>query len=347
MLKTVDYMELGKLGNYILVDVRSPGEFLEYHIPGSINLPLFNDEERRIIGTAYHQESIDIATKLGLEYAAAKLPRLYEEFYRLKGQYKNIALMCERGGMRSTSVCSLLDSIGFNAVKLRGGYKGYRGLVNQSLPALIADKRLVVLHGLTGVGKTDLLKKLEGMGFDVLDLEQYANHRGSLLGSVGLGACRSQKQFEAEIFERLLRVKSKYIFIEAESSRIGNIVVPQFIMKAMAEGFHILVESSIEARAERLVAEYGGAERVEEILSALDDLGKYISHENICRYKQMVESGDLGSAAIELMARYYDPMYAADQRKYSYELIVDSDDLKKAASDIERWLRNLLPHREI
>lgn len=340
MFNTVDYDKLE--GDYILIDVRSPEEYSKFTIPGAISLPIFDNEERKLIGTVYNHESVEKAKKIGVDFASKKLPALYEEISRLKKDHDKIVLFCERGGYRSSSLSALFSSIGISVAKLRGGYKGYRAVVNDMLPRLNKEVKYIVIHGYTGTGKTELLRMLQSRGYDVIDLEKYANHRGSLLGNVGLGSCVSQKQFESLIYDSLKSRKSDIIFVEGESSRIGNIVVPNYIMESMRAGWHILAEGSIEKRVERIVEEYTNKEDCKaEIVNSLERLGKHISAKRIEEYKKGVEKENYCEVAKDLMLRYYDPMYENEQKKFKYELTVNTDNMEKACSCIEEWLKNI------
>jgi tRNA 2-selenouridine synthase len=342
MFNTIDYEQLE--GDYILIDLRSPEEYSDFTIPGALSLPLFDNEERKLIGTVYNHESIEKAKKIGVDFASKKLPILYEEISRLKKDRDKVVLFCERGGLRSSSVCSLLSSLGVGAVKLRGGYKGYRSVVNAMLPKLNSGVNYIVIHGYTGTGKTELLKMLEDKGHDVLDLERYANHRGSLLGDVGLGNRVSQKQFESLVYDRLKGRKSNVIFVEGESSRIGNIVVPHYIMESMKAGKHILAEGSLDKRVQRIVEEY--TQHVDcksDIKNSLEKLGRHISAKRIEDYTRCIEEDNYCEVARDLMVRYYDPMYENEQKEFEYELTVNTDNMEEACQSIEEWMGNRRP----
>ncbi|QGU94532.1 tRNA 2-selenouridine(34) synthase MnmH [Clostridium bovifaecis] len=338
MLKNIDYRELR--GKFILVDVRSPGEYEDATIPGAVNVPLLDNEERRIVGTIYVKESVEKAKRMGLELVGKKLPFLYDKIRELEKEHKNIVFFCARGGFRSVTISTLMASLGVNASKLMGGYKGYRKVVNEELPILNEEVTYVVLHGNTGVGKTEILKKLCQDGYEVLDLEGAANHRGSLLGSVGLGQPRSQKQFESLVYDTLRRRKSDIVFVEGESRRIGNIVIPSSIWERMEEGVHILVQAPLEFRANLILKEYMKKEGFEkEILFALDLLKKYMSEENIQRYEKMAVDKEYKELAEQLMVKYYDPLYASSEKKYEYNKKIEVNDIEKAAQDIESWMK--------
>ncbi|HOS70388.1 MAG TPA: tRNA 2-selenouridine(34) synthase MnmH [Bacillota bacterium] len=342
MFNTIDYEQLE--GDYVLVDVRSPKEYSEFTIPGAVNLPIFDDEERELIGTVYNHESIDKAKKMGVDFASKRLLLLYEEIKKLREEHDKIILFCERGGYRSSSLCALLNSIGIGAVKLRGGYKGYRAVVNSMLPKLNSEVNYIVIHGYTGTGKTELLKMLENRGYDILDLEKHANHRGSLLGDVGLGSRMSQKQFESLVYDNLRHRNSDTIFVEGESSRIGNIVIPHYIMQSMKAGKHILAVGSIEMRVRRIVEEYTkGKDSDADIINSLEKLGRNISARRIEEYARNIRLGNYHQVAEDLMIRYYDPMYENEIKEFEYELTVNTDNIREACLNIEKWLEKARP----
>lgn len=343
MYKTIRYMELDIDGDYILVDVRSKGEHESFTIPGAVNIPIFDNEERHIIGTIYKNESIEKAKKVGIQMVSAKLLDLYEKFSELKNDYKEVIIFCERGGMRSSSLWSLFNSIGLKVTKLEGGYKGYRAYINENLSKAVDEVTFIMLHGHTGTGKTQLLQQLEQKGLDVLDLEGYANHRGSLLGDVGLPEKISQKKFEALVFEKLRRRKTNHILIEAESGRIGNVIIPQYMHNKMKQGIHIMVEGSLEARAQRIVEEYIVNDKSkQEILDALDRLGKYMGVKKTAHIVELVEAEDYVEASKELMLIHYDPLYAKGQQRYDFSLTVDSDNMEAAVEEIDVFVNNIL-----
>ncbi|MSR86470.1 tRNA 2-selenouridine(34) synthase MnmH, partial [Candidatus Woesearchaeota archaeon] len=198
---------------YVFVDVRSPKEFIEDHIPGAINIPLFSNEERAIVGTLYKQVGKDVAIDKGLEIVGHKLPEMIQEYQTLKE--KRIIVYCWRGGMRSGSVVGLLQSLKFDVVQLENGYKDYRRFVREQLDRVHIPS-LVILYGLTGSGKTEILGKIKNS----IDLEGLAQHRGSIFGDIGLTQ-RSQKMFESLLLKRLIELQQeKVVFIEGESRRI-------------------------------------------------------------------------------------------------------------------------------
>ncbi|WBW95500.1 tRNA 2-selenouridine(34) synthase MnmH [Oceanirhabdus sp. W0125-5] len=338
MLLPQEYKKINRDG--LFIDVRSPGEYKQETIPGAINMPIFDDEERKIIGTLYKQESAYEASKVGIEYASKKLLHFFEEIHELKKTNKDITLFCARGGMRSGVISTFINSMGINVSRIKGGYKAYRKVVMEELVELNDSVEYIVIHGNTGVGKTEILKQLKEDGYSVLDLEKAANHRGSLLGSVGLNKCNSQKMFESYIHEELSRNKGgKYVFVEAESRRIGSVFVPEYVHNKMKVGKHIFIDASLEFRSEIIIREYTkNVNYLEEISLALDKLAKYMGKKKAEYYKEKLNEGKIKEVTMELMETYYDPMYTNTSDKYEYELRLTIDDINKAAKDIEKWL---------
>jgi tRNA 2-selenouridine synthase len=342
MIKTIDYYEIDEnnaKNKHVLIDVRSPEEFSHATIPGALNIPIFSDEERKVIGTIYVQESVEKAKRIGIEAASKNLPFIYNEIDKLKNDYNTFILFCARGGMRSSSLVSLFMSLGINAFKLRGGYKGYRNYINKILPETVKDIEFVVIHGNTGVGKTNILKNLSEKGFDTLDLEGCANHRGSLLGSVGLGKENAQKQFESLVYESLKKRKSNLVFVEGESKRIGNIIIPEYIYTCMEKGKHINTWADISIRVKNIMMDYVKDDNT-ELIEALKKLEKYVSSKNINKYISDIQEHKYEAVIGELMIKYYDPMY--ENKKYNYEFTIENNDIEHTCNIIINWADGLM-----
>lgn len=327
--------------NTVFIDVRSQGEYDEAHIPGAVNIPLFTNEERRAIGTAYKNDSVSEARKLGIQYASARLPQIYEMILGLKDSHdRQLVAYCARGGYRSTFFASAFSSIGVGVLKLDGGYKRYRNYIIEQLPELNDSFNYIVLHGNTGTGKTKVLKNISAYGLDVLDLEGAANHRGSVLGSVGLGPCNSQKQFESNIFHQMQSFKGVDILVEAESRKIGNVLVPICVHEKMKNGVHILIEEEIDYRVQVIKEDYTQKKGFqEEILQSLTYLRKYLSKDKLDKLSQTIQVGNIDDAISDLMINYYDPLYSNKADKYEYKLVLSGiADPKKAAQTIKEWI---------
>lgn len=339
MLLPIEYQRLDE-ANCLFVDVRSPAEYAEATIQGAVNLALFTDEERKIIGTMYKQDSPAEAKLLGVEIVSKKLPELYKEIARLRKETgKKIVLFCARGGMRSTSLALLLNGLGEKVYYIKDGYKGYRKVVMNGIEALNSEVTYIVLHGRTGVGKTKILDELTALGMDVLDLEGGANHRGSLLGGVGLGNQPSTKTFESFIYHTLKNRKTDYIFVEAESRRIGKLFVPKCVKSHMAEGHQILIDADIRFRAKHLISEYTDLEPGNvELLDAIDKIRRYMGNEPVEELQDLVREGDFEKVAEELMINYYDPMYDHSIEKYTFDETFKVSSFDKVAEDLKTWL---------
>lgn len=336
MFNIVDYEELVDDNSCIFVDVRSPKEFKEATIKGAINIPVLLDEEREEVGTVYVRENTEKAKKIGIEYISKRLPEIFEqvqELYSQKG--KKIVFFCARGGMRSGTVYSLFYSLGYKVYKLKNGYKGYRKYINDNFIKLNEEVKYIVLYGKTGVGKTEYLKELRKRGYNVVDLEGAANHRGSILGGVALGGCRSQKAFETEVFEELKNKNSNIVFIEGESKRIGNIILPTFLSDAMQKGIKVCMDDTIENRRDLLVKEYTKDEKsVGDILRCLEYMSKYISKKRIEEYKTMVTEGNFDEVCEALMVEYYDPLYTNGFKEKEFYKELFCDDKEKTIKEL-------------
>lgn len=249
----------------LVIDVRSPSEFTQAHIPHAINLPLFNDEERKIIGTTYKQESRQKAIKYGLKYFGVSMVSMVETVEALLQIHKpNIAdehnktilLHCWRGGMRSAAVAWLLELYGFKVYTLIGGYKAYRHWVLQQFTT---NLNLKIIGGYTGSGKTKLLHYLQKNGATIIDLEALANHKGSAFGGLGKSPQPTQEMFENLLATKIDTIKkeSSIVWIENESRRIGNLIIPETFFKTIQSKEIYFLNIPFEERLKHIIEEYG------------------------------------------------------------------------------------------
>lgn len=337
----LEYKDIDKDEDYILIDLRSEGEYKEFTIPGAINIPIMNNEERKKIGTAYKHESQEQATSMAVLAASKKLPDIYETIKKLEDKYDKVILFCARGGMRSTVIDKFLVSLGLGVYKLRNGYKGYRAFINENLPLVNEDVEYIVLQGNTGTGKTEILKELKRRGHDILDLEGCANHRGSFLGSVGIGEGYSQKKFESLIYEQLKDRKGNTVLVEGESKRIGRALIPDYIYDNMIKSKRLLIQADLDNRADNIINEYiQNKNWKEEIREGLEKLKKYMGTKQVDKYCEMLEENHIKELVKDLMKEYYDPMYKKGEVKYEYEIIIDANNIEKACDNIEKWLKD-------
>lgn len=337
MFKTMSYEEIEEHElnqDYLFIDLRSEGEYSAETIPGAINIPILNNEERKIVGTTYKQKDIEKAKLLGLEFVGKKLPKMYKQISDLNEKDKTLVFFCSRGGYRSSSLVSLLNSIGTHSIKLENGYKGYRHHIIEHLPSVVEDLKFVVLYGNTGTGKTEILKYLRNEDADVLDLEGAANHRGSTLGGVGLGEQNSQKMFESLLYHTLKNRKTNFVFTEGESKRIGRDVIPEYIFDKIKSGIHLNITSPMECRVSTIFNDYvDGTD--DELIEALNYLEKHLGKAKVKQYISMIKDDNYKEVIKELMINYYDPLYEKNTRYFVKSF--NSNDHHQTAKDILNW----------
>ena len=294
-----------------VIDVRSPAEFAEDHMPGAINLPVLDDVERAEVGTIYVQDSPFKARKIGAALVARNAARHLEQSLMDKdGGWKPL-VYCWRGGQRSGSFTTILRQVGWRAALVEGGYKAYRQLVRQALYEQDFATKVVLLDGNTGTAKTDILAALAKRGVQVIDLEGLANHRGSLFGARA-GGQPSQKAFESALAHVMAALDpAKPVVVEAESSKIGQIVVPPKLWAAMRAARRIEVQAPLAARARYLATAYRDIiEDRARLAGVLEKLRNYQSADTIARWHALADAGEMEALAAGLMAEHYDSRYA-------------------------------------
>lgn len=336
-MRTIDYENLYKLKSYILIDARSPKEFLESPIPGAVNIPALLDEERAEVGTAYVRVSTEKAKEIGIEKISKRLPEIFREINELSKKYDKLVFYCARGGMRSSSLEAIFYALKYKTLKLEGGYKSYRNYIMEHLPEKNKNIKYITLHGRTGVGKTKILEKLSEKGYSVMDLEKMANHKGSFFGGLCEKKKQSQKRFESEVYENLSNNKTGYVLIESESKRIGDIYLPEVVHDSILTGCHIMIDTSMENRVKIIMEDYSGATK-EELKSCLEKVGKYISKERYENYSKLLEDGKLAELSEILMEKYYDPLYDQSINKYSYEENIFYNTVEEGAERVADFL---------
>jgi len=337
--------------NTLFIDVRSPAEYQEATIPGAFNIPVFSNQERAEIGKLYHEEGKKAARLKGVEFLSPKLPEYMQKLNELTEKHETLIAFCARGGMRSEALVSLADLAGIKLNKYPGGYKSYRQSVIQKLEDYQLNSKLVVLHGHTGVGKTEILHKLNEKGYPILDLEKLAGHRGSAFGSIGLNGTHNQKKFDSLLLNKLEKINgSKYIFLESESKRIGYSVLPDFLLEAMEAGVHILVRSSLEARVARIYQEYSyeyesnSEEFKERVRESLEGIDKYLIRKIGKKGKRKLldhlESGEFEEFIKLILTGYYDKFYSyAEKHQPDFDLSLYDDSTDKLTDIIINFIR--------
>ncbi|WP_151447554.1 tRNA 2-selenouridine(34) synthase MnmH [Lacisediminimonas profundi] len=294
-----------------IIDVRSPSEFAEDHIPGAINCPVLDDAERAEIGTMYKQLSPFDAKKRGAALVSRNIARHIEGNFLDKPRNWKPLVYCWRGGNRSGALAHVLARIGWPARQLDGGYKEYRRQVNADLQQLPLGLSFKVICGTTGSGKSRLLRTLAAQGEQVLDLEQLAAHRGSVLGNLPAEPQPSQKMFDSRLWHALRHFDpARLVFVESESKKVGNLRVPDALMERMRASPCVSLQLSRPNRVELLMDEYAHFVAAPEALNRqLDCLVQLHGKETISRWQQMARDGEMRPLVAELLERHYDPAY--------------------------------------
>lgn len=294
-----------------VIDVRSEAEFAEDHVPGAINCPVLDNDQRARVGTIYKQRSPFEARKIGAALAGANIARhLNDRFLERPREWQPL-VYCWRGGERSAAFAHVLSRVGWQVGRLEGGYRGYRRAVIADLERLPRPLRLRVICGLTGTGKSRLLRALRDAGAQVLDLEALAAHRGSVLGNLPGEPQPSQKMFESRIWGALAAFEpSRPVYVEAESKRIGTLRVPPALVDRMWEAECVVLESPVATRAELLKREYAHFfGQVDDLNSKLECLAPLHGHALVDRWKALALAANWDELIADLLARHYDPAY--------------------------------------
>jgi tRNA 2-selenouridine synthase len=302
-----------------VIDVRSPGEFVLDHVPGALNCPVLDDEERARVGTMYKQDSAFDARKEGAALVSRNIARHIEERFRGRGRDWRPLVYCWRGGQRSASMAHVLREVGWDAATLEGGYRAYRREVLAQLEELPAQFRYRVLCGATGSGKSRLLEALAARGAQVLDLERLASHRGSLLGELPGEPQPSQKMFDSLVWQALKGFDAaRPVYVEAESKKIGQLQVHGGLLERMRAGECVHLQVPAPERVRFLVAEYQHFLIDPGALKAkLECLTPHYGREVVGRWLKQADSGAWPLLVADLLHTHYDPSYLhATTRNY-------------------------------
>ncbi|WP_276504571.1 tRNA 2-selenouridine(34) synthase MnmH [Terrimonas pollutisoli] len=340
-------MELAK--TFPVLDVRSPGEYNHAHIPGAYNLPLFSDEERKIVGTAYKQQSREVAIKLGLDFFGPKMRPIVEYVESLTASLsaapgaKPVLVHCWRGGMRSAGVAWLLDLYGFKVYTLAGGYKSYRHWIIETFSFPFSFR---ILGGYTGSGKTHVLEELKKKGEAVINLEKLACHKGSAFGNIGMPKQPTQEMFENLLGHELRACierdvvsdgngrfhtaslslnQQDHIWLEDESQRIGDLNIPHTLWNSMWQSPLLFITIPFEERLKHIVEEYGQLDQ-EKMINAITRIKKRLGGLETKTALQSLAAGDIESC-FRILLKYYDKLYnkALDKRNQSKAPLTNLD----------------------
>jgi tRNA 2-selenouridine synthase len=288
----------------LVVDVRTPLEHSRGHIPGSVNIPLFSDEERVVVGTTYTKINKEAALLKGLEYAGKNLAHYVKSLQRIH-KNRRIIVHCWRGGMRSRAMAWLFEFAGFNCSLLEGGYKSYRTHIHAAFENV---PPLLIVGGYTGSGKTVILKALKDSGQPVIDLEGIANHSGSVFGGLGKLPQPTTEQFENLLFDAFAPLSgSNYILLEDESLKIGTINIPLPLYRKMKEASLFFLKIPAGERVFHIKQEYAGIES-EQLCEAIDKISRRMGPEEATKAIHAIKAGNI-SEAIAICLNYYDKSY--------------------------------------
>ena len=300
-----------------IIDVRTPAEFADDHIPGSINCPVLDNDQRIEVGTLYQQSSPFAAKKIGAAYVSENIARHLRQCFAERPKSWRALIVCWRGGQRSGAMTYVLRRIGWDAQQLEGGYKNYRKQVIEQLKQLPRSLTFKVLCGATGSGKSRVLQAAEQLGEQVLDLEELACHKGSVLGVLPDATQPSQRMFETRLLFALRALDAdRAVCVEAESRRIGSLQLPDALLETMRAGSCVNIEASFAARVDFLLRDYAYfVDAPDWFNSRLDVLGDLHSRETIARWKAYAMGGQWRELVSELLERHYDPLYRRSQKR--------------------------------
>ena len=288
-----------------IIDVRAPSEYRQGHIPGAVNIPLFDDQERKVVGTTYKKVNKEAAMYTGLGYAGKKLVELAREGKKKAGRNKTLLVHCWRGGMRSRSMVWLFETIGLTCYLLVDGYKSYRRYVRNTLDRPV---RLHVIGGRTGSGKTEVLHHLSLIGEQVIDLEGLAHHKGSAFGALGESHQPTTEQFENDLCQQLAEMDlNRKIWIEDESRNIGKCVIPGELYARMKESVIIFLDIPMEMRARHLVKHYANY-TADDLKECVLKIQKKLGGDRTKEATESIDMEDYFNTAM-ITLHYYDKAY--------------------------------------
>lgn len=330
-MENIGYYDAVRSGAFF-VDVRSPGEYDLDHIPGSLNIPIFDNIERHDVGLIFNSEGRDVAIEKGYSILLEKVEKFVKDFQDISLKYNTVVVYCFRGGLRSQTVVKLLEGVGIKVLKLSGGYKRYRHHVNEYFSNLELNQNIVVVTGNTGSGKTKLIKQYES----AVNLEGLASHRNSAFGSLGLKPV-GQKMFDSLLMNRLLELSdSNYLLFEYEASKIGDIIIPKQLAKLIRRGCFVKFNLPIEFRVSVTKDEYENHLRSDKdrVVRIIESIEKkiHVSKKKLIAY---LENDDYDSFIRDMLIHYYDIVYANSIEKIEMKYEFNCADLNECKEKLD------------
>lgn len=324
------------LDSHCIIDVRTPLEFAEDHLPGAFNVPILTNEERVEIGTIHKHQGPQQARRRGLELTCGRFGTMVAEI-AAHAEGRPILVYCWRGGLRSLSMAILLEMSGYPVVQLRGGYKAFRNHVIHYFDDFKPPAPLIVIHGMTGTGKTTYINGLDQRNWTSIDLEGLACHRGSAFGEVGLTQALSQKHFETLLWDAFRKAPAAHpIVLEGESQRIGRISLPGNMYTVMAASCKVWCCASLDTRVHRLAVEYAREEYREPMAAALERIRKKLGGAIHTELAGMLASWDIEGLGRGLIEHYYDKLYYK-HRPWTPDVEIDLEDFGEAERLLSRF----------
>ncbi|MEK6796277.1 MAG: tRNA 2-selenouridine(34) synthase MnmH [Spirochaetota bacterium] len=303
----------------VVIDVRSPAEFADGSVPGSFNVPLFSNEERAIVGTLYAHDGVDAAWDEGIRLVSPKIPGIVDAVRGHRGtDTRAVIVLCWRGGMRSKAAVNFLALARIPAVQYTGGYKSYRRSIRDVIARIADDFSTITVRGLTGTGKTAIMRRALADGAAFLDLEHYAAHRGSAFGGAGLTQ-PTQQNFEHVLGEALVRFRyhgDRTLFIEGESRRIGRITVPEVVIDRIIKSDHIEITAPMDVRVQNILDEYMPFITADLVVATLEKIRDALGGERYTAYVSLAREERYAELIRLLMENYYDTGYTFFWNKY-------------------------------
>ncbi len=327
-----------------IIDVRSPSEFANDHIIGAINCPVLSDQEREKVGTIYKKESTFKAKIIGSSLTARNIAdHIEKKFLKQKGSWQPL-IYCWRGGQRSKAFSIILSEVGWRTYQLDGGYKEYRNRVVKFFETIGSKLKIILISGKTGSAKTKILQEIGELGGQIIDLEGLANHKGSLLGKMPGLDQPSQKLFESKLFKKLKQLDlKKNIYIEAESSKIGNVHIPKSIWAKMIISPRVEIKADLKLRTNFLVKDYDYmCKNPYLIYPLLNGLKKRLSKNLIESWKELIIKKDWTKLTQSFLDNHYDPSYSSNTIKNDRKIVKLIDVKSLTQKEIRQIAKKIL-----